>query len=85
VAELIKKAEEADSTPLEEGLTIPGEIQRREERKAALEGAKREMEERYEDAKREREEEAEKAQEAGKRRNRLRSISITLRTLTAVS
>jgi transposase len=56
VAELIAKAEEADSKPLEEGLTIPEEIQLREERKAALEEAKREMEKkRYEEAKEERE------------------------------
>ncbi|MDR2070395.1 MAG: transposase, partial [Treponema sp.] len=55
VARLIQKAEEADSRPLEEGLTIPEEIKRGEERKAALEEAKREMEKRYEEAKRERE------------------------------
>jgi hypothetical protein len=51
VGELLAKAEEA-------GLTIPEDIQRQEDRKAALEGAKREMERRYEEAKREREEEA---------------------------
>ena len=51
VAELIAKAEAADSAPLEEGLTIPEEIQRREDRKAALERAKKEMEARYEEAK----------------------------------
>ena len=34
VAQLMAKAEAADSTPLEEGLTIPGEITRRQERKA---------------------------------------------------
>jgi hypothetical protein len=58
VGELVAKAEEADSRPLEAGLTIPEEIQRREDRKAALEGAKREMVRRYQEAKREREEEA---------------------------
>ena len=31
------KAEQADSSPLQDGLTIPGEITRRQERKAALE------------------------------------------------
>jgi transposase len=56
VGELIAKAEEADSRPLEEGLRLPEEIKLREERKAALEEAKREMEKRYEEAKREREE-----------------------------
>ncbi|MDR1175501.1 MAG: transposase, partial [Treponema sp.] len=55
VRELMRKAEEADSRPLEEGLTIPDEIKLREERKAALEGAKREMEKRYEEAGREQE------------------------------
>ncbi|MDR1863581.1 MAG: transposase [Treponema sp.] len=42
VEELIRKAEEADSVPLKDGLTIPEEIKRREERKAAKE-ANREM------------------------------------------
>jgi transposase len=55
VEELIVKAEEADSKPLEEGLTIPEEIKLRKERKAALEGAKRAMEARYKEAKQERE------------------------------
>jgi transposase len=50
VEELMKKAEEADSTPLEEGLTIPAEIARREERKAALEEAREAMERRYQEA-----------------------------------
>jgi transposase len=50
VAQLIAKAEEADSRPLEDGLTIPEEIKLREERKAALEEAKKEMETRYEEA-----------------------------------
>jgi transposase len=53
VAELMKKAEDADSTPLEEGLTIPGEIARREERKAALKEAREAMEMRYKEAKEE--------------------------------
>jgi hypothetical protein len=53
VAGLIAKAREADSRPLEEGLTIPEEIKLREEGEAALEGAKREMERRYEEARRE--------------------------------
>jgi hypothetical protein len=57
VAELIAKADDADSRPLEEGLTIPEEIKLREARKVALEEAKGEMEKRYEEAKKEREEE----------------------------
>jgi transposase len=68
VAQLIQKAEEADSRPLEDGLTIPEEIKRREQRKAALEGAKREMERRYEQAKAEREEEKRSGEKGGKKR-----------------
>jgi transposase len=44
IAELLKKAEEADSTPLEDGLSVSGEITRREERKAKLKAARAEME-----------------------------------------
>lgn len=44
VAELLKKAEDADSTPLEDGLTVPKEIARREERKAKLQAARAVME-----------------------------------------
>jgi transposase len=44
VAELLKKAEDADSTPLEDGLSIPEEVQRRQERKAMLAKARTEME-----------------------------------------
>lgn len=46
VAELVKKAEGADATPLEDGLSIPAEIALREKRKAALERARREIEKR---------------------------------------
>jgi transposase len=67
VGELMAKAEEADSTPLEDGLTVPEEIKLREERKAALEAAKKEMERRYEEAKKEREEEAAAAEKGGKK------------------
>jgi hypothetical protein len=49
VKELMEKAEEADRKPLEEGLTIPDEIGRRQERKEKLEAAKREIEARYEE------------------------------------
>ncbi|MDR0629964.1 MAG: transposase [Treponema sp.] len=51
VEELLAKAEDADSRPLEDGLRIPEEIRLREERKAALEEAKAAMEERYEEVK----------------------------------
>ena len=44
IKQLLEKAEQADSTPLQEGLTIPAEVQRREERQAALRKAKAEME-----------------------------------------
>lgn len=36
IGELLAKAEEADSTPLDDGLSIPAEVQRRAERKAQL-------------------------------------------------
>jgi hypothetical protein len=65
VEELIRKAEEADSRPLEDGLTIPKEIERREDRKAALEEAKGVMEERYEQARKEREEERDQGGKGG--------------------
>jgi transposase len=44
VEQLLKKAEQTDATPLEDGLTIPGEIVRRQERKAALAKARAEIE-----------------------------------------
>lgn len=44
VKELLAKAEQADSTPLEEGLSIPQEVQRRQERKAKLAAARAEIE-----------------------------------------
>ncbi|MBA4147547.1 MAG: IS5/IS1182 family transposase, partial [Verrucomicrobia bacterium] len=44
VKELIAKAEQADSTPLQDGLSIPEEITRRAERKAALAHARTEIE-----------------------------------------
>lgn len=46
IAQLMAKAEDADSTPLEDGLTIPDEIKRREDRLAKLKAAKIVMEER---------------------------------------
>jgi transposase len=44
VQQLLTKAEQADATPLQDGLTIPGEITRRQERKAALAQARAEIE-----------------------------------------
>ena len=44
VQQLLAKAEAADATPLQDGLTIPGEITRRQERKAALAQARAEIE-----------------------------------------
>jgi len=46
VAQLLTKAEAADSTPLQDGLSIPEEIARRQDRKARLEEARRIIEER---------------------------------------
>jgi transposase len=44
VKALLAKAEQADSTPLQDGLSIPEEIVRRQERKAALQKARAEIE-----------------------------------------
>ena len=44
VQQLLAKAEQADATPLQDGLTIPEEISRRQERKAALAQARAEIE-----------------------------------------
>jgi transposase len=44
VKELLAKAEQADSTPLEEGLSIPQEVVRRQERKAKLAAARVDIE-----------------------------------------
>ena len=44
VKELLRKAEQADSTPLQDGLTIPDEVKRREQRKAKLAAARAELE-----------------------------------------
>lgn len=44
IAALLAKAEQADATPLQDGLTIPAEVQRRRERQAQLARARAEME-----------------------------------------
>lgn len=46
IEELLAKAEDADSTPLQDGLSVPEEIKRREDRLAKLRKAKNEMEKR---------------------------------------
>lgn len=66
IAQLMAKAEDADSTPLEDGLSIPDEIKRREDRIAKLKKAKAVMEER---AKARFEEEAADHQEKLKKRD----------------
>jgi len=58
VRALTAKAEEADTKPLADGLSVPAEIARRQERKAKLEEAKRVIEARF--AEKQREAEAEK-------------------------
>src|SRR5215469_9374485 len=50
VKELVRLAEAADGKGLEAGLSIPEEIQRREERQAALRAARAEMEQMYKEA-----------------------------------
>ena len=44
ITQLLAKAEEVDSKPLEDGLSIPEEVTRRQERKAKLAAARAEME-----------------------------------------
>lgn len=44
IAQLLAKAEQADSTPLEDGLSVPQEIERRQQRQAKLAQARAEME-----------------------------------------
>jgi len=46
IRELLAKAEEADATPLEDGLTISGEVSRREKRLEKLAAARKQIEER---------------------------------------
>jgi transposase len=44
IEELLRKAEDADSTPLDDGLSIPAEVQRRQERQTQLAKARAEIE-----------------------------------------
>ena len=65
-----KKAEQADATPLDDGLSIPEEIARREERIVRLEKAKVVIEERFEQVRKQKQAEYEaklKAREASER------------------
>lgn len=64
VEELTRKAEEADSVPLEDGLTLPDEIKRRQDRKASLGKARRIIEARYEEARKEKQAEYEAKKQA---------------------
>jgi transposase len=71
IEELIQKAKDADSTPLEDGLLIPEEIKRRTERKAALEIAAEQMEAMYREVQKGGEEEPkEKKDKNGKDRGK---------------
>ena len=63
VKELMRMAEETDGKGLEEGLTIPEEIKRREERQEALKAARVEMEKMYKEAEEEGEKERKKLEE----------------------
>jgi len=63
VAELVKMAEKADGEGLEAGLSIPSEIQRREDRQAALKAACEEMEAMYQEAQEEGSKKAKKLEE----------------------
>jgi transposase len=53
VEQLVGKAEDADSTPLNDGLSLPEEISRRKERIETLKAARELIEERYEAARQE--------------------------------
>jgi len=57
VEELMKKAEDADGKGLDDGLSIPKEIERRSDRKEKLEHARKIIEERFEEKRKEKEEE----------------------------
>jgi transposase len=64
IEKLVKKAEDADSAPLETGLSLPEEIRRREDRKAALAEARKVIEERYKDIRAEKQREYEEKKKA---------------------
>lgn len=53
VEALLKKADDADSTPLDDGLSLPEEIVRRTDRKEKLEAARKEIEKRFQEQQKE--------------------------------
>ena len=69
IEELTNMAEKADSTPLDDGLTIPDEIKRREDRKLKLNEARKVIEERYKEIKQQKQAEYNEKQ---KKRDELR-------------
>ena len=69
IEELTSMAEKADSTPLDDGLTIPDEIKRREDRKLKLNEARKVIEERYKEIKQQKQAEYNEKQ---KKRDELR-------------
>jgi transposase len=70
VEALTRKAEEADSTPLDDGLSIPEEIGRREERIAKLEKAKAIIEERFEEVRKQKQADYERKMKAREEKKR---------------
>lgn len=64
IEQLTRKAEEADSTPLDTGLSLPEEIKRREDRKKALAQARKVIEERYEEVRKQKQREFEEKKKA---------------------
>ena len=76
IEELTNMAEKADSTPLDDGLTIPDEIKRREDRKLKLNEARKVIEERYKEIKQQKQAEYNEKQ---KKRDELRKNGKKLR------
>lgn len=64
IEQLTRKAEEADSVPLDTGLSIPDEIKRREDRKAKLLAARKVIEKRYAEVRRQKQEDYEEKKKA---------------------
>jgi transposase len=64
IEQLTRKAEEADSVPLDTGLSLPEEIRRREDRKASLQRARKVIEERYEEVRKQKQQEYEEKNKA---------------------
>ena len=64
IEQLMRKAEDADSVPLDTGLCIPEEIRRREDRKAKLLEARKVIEERYADVRAQKQEDYDEKKKA---------------------